>query len=61
LNTPIAPSNETTKIFRLLHLLVEVDFLPFVDDFHPKMKVTLDWEEFIFALACSPHLFFGDP
>jgi hypothetical protein len=31
-------------------------FPPFVNDFHPKTKVTLDWETFISTLACSPHL-----
>jgi hypothetical protein len=31
-------------------------FPPFVNDFHSKTKVTLDWETFISTLACSPHL-----
>jgi hypothetical protein len=49
------------KILYLLHPLVEVDFPPLVDDFHLKTKVTLDWKEFIFALAWSPRLSFSDP
>jgi hypothetical protein len=61
LSTPIAPSHEIKKILCLLHPLVEVGFPPFIDDFHPKTKVTLDWEEFIFVLARSPRLSFGDP
>jgi len=44
----------------LFHPFAEVDLPPFVDDFHLKTKVTLNWEEFIFALALSPRLFFGD-
>jgi hypothetical protein len=42
LNTPTVPSNETTKVFCLLHPLVEVDLLPFVNNFHPETKVTLN-------------------
>jgi hypothetical protein len=41
------------------HPPIEVDFPPFVDDFHPKMEVTLDWETFVYALVCSSHLSFG--
>jgi hypothetical protein len=29
-------------ILRLLHPLVEVDLPPFIDDFHPETKVTLN-------------------
>jgi len=45
-------------ILCLFHPLVEVDFLAFVDDFHPKTKVILDQKTFIFALVHSPHLSF---
>jgi hypothetical protein len=31
-------------------------FPPFVNDFHPKTKVTLDWETFISTLARLPRL-----
>jgi hypothetical protein len=40
----------------LLHPLAEVDFPPFVDDFHPEMKVILDNEAFISSLVHSPRL-----
>jgi hypothetical protein len=55
-NTPTTPSNETTRVLHLLHPPIEVDFPPFVDDFHPKTKVTLVRETFISTLACSPCL-----
>jgi len=32
---------------------------PFANDFHPKTKVILNKDAFIFALACSPHLSSG--
>jgi len=35
-------------------------FSPFIDDFHPKMEVTLDWEAFIYVLVYSPYLFSSD-
>jgi hypothetical protein len=35
-------------------------FSPFIDDFDPKMKVTLDWEAFIYVLVYSPYLFSSD-
>ncbi len=37
-STIIAPFDETTGVFRLLHPLAKIDFLPFIDDFHPKIK-----------------------
>jgi hypothetical protein len=40
-NTFIASSNETIGIFRLLHPLVKVHLLPFVNDFHFEIKITL--------------------
>jgi hypothetical protein len=46
-------------ILCLLHSLVEIDIPTFINDFHPKMEVTLDQEAFIFALACSPFFFNG--
>jgi hypothetical protein len=60
-STLAAPSYEITGVFHLFHSLVEVDHPPFVDDFHPEMEVTLDWEAFVFALAQLPHLFFDGP
>jgi hypothetical protein len=47
------------KVFR--HPLAEVDFPPFIDDLHLETKVILDQKTFVFALVCSPHLFFGGP
>jgi hypothetical protein len=55
-NTLTTPSNETTGIFYLPHPFVKVDLLPFVNDFHLEMEVTLDRKTFISTLACSPHL-----
>jgi hypothetical protein len=52
----ISPSNETTKVLRLLHPLAEVDLSSFVDDFHPEIEVTLDWETFVSNLVHSSHL-----
>jgi hypothetical protein len=49
------------KVFRLLHLLVEVDLAPFVDDFHLKTQIILDQRTFISALACSPPFSFVGP
>jgi hypothetical protein len=54
LNTHAAPSNETRGVLRLLHPLAKVDLPVFVDDFHLEMKLILDWEAFVFALARSP-------
>jgi hypothetical protein len=41
-NTHVALSDKTTRNLHLLHPLAKVDLPPFVDDFHPKMEVTLD-------------------
>jgi len=60
LSTHAAPSNETMGVLCLLHPPAEVDLPPFMDDFHLEMKVILDQEAFIFTLACSPCLFYGD-
>ncbi len=56
-NTPIAPSDETMGVLRLLHSLVEVDLPPFVNDFHHKIEVNLDQKTFIFSLFVH-HVFF---
>jgi hypothetical protein len=61
LNTPPTLFNETTRIFHLLHPLVEVDLPPFVDDFHPEIKVILNWKHLSFFKICSPHVSFGGP
>jgi len=57
-NTHVAPSNEFMGVLRLLHPLAEVDFAPFVDDFHLETKVTLNWEAFVSTLVCSSCLSF---
>jgi hypothetical protein len=44
-------------VLRLLHSLVDVDFIPFINDFHPKMEVILNLKKKIFALDCSTCLF----
>jgi len=60
-NTPATPFDKTTVVLHLLHPLVEVDFTPFIDDFHPEMEVTLNWETFIYVLVHSPRLSFSGP
>jgi hypothetical protein len=49
------------RVFCLIHLLAEVDFPPFIDDFHLETKVTSNQKTFISILACSPHFSFGGP
>ncbi len=61
LSTLVASSYETMGVLHLLHPLVEVDFFPFVDDFHLETKVILNWEAFIFVLTCSPCFFSNGP
>jgi hypothetical protein len=61
LSTFKAPYDETIRVLHLLHPLVKIDVTLFVDDFHPRTKVILNWEPFIFVLACSPHLFSNGP
>jgi hypothetical protein len=61
LSTFGAPFDETIRCFCLLHPLAKIDLHPFVDDFHPKTKVILNWKPFIFVLACSPRLSFDGP
>jgi hypothetical protein len=58
MNTPRGPYDETMGVLHLLYSLVEVDFPPFVNDFHFKMEVIVDRKTFIFALVHSPCLFF---
>jgi hypothetical protein len=60
-NTLVAPFDEIVKILCLLHPLVEVDFPPFVDDFHLEMTITLDQKAFIFNLAHSSRFFSNGP
>jgi len=45
----------------LLHPLAKVDLPLFIDDFHPKIKVTLNQNAFNFALVRSPHFSFDGP
>jgi hypothetical protein len=59
-STHVAPSDKTTRVLHLLHPFAKIDFLPFVDDFHIEMEVTLDRMEFIFALACPSCFSFSD-
>jgi hypothetical protein len=44
------------EVLCLFHSHVEVDFPPFVDDFHLEMEVILNQKAFIFALIHSPCL-----
>jgi hypothetical protein len=60
-NTITTPSTKTITTLHHLHPLVEVDFSPFVNDFHLEMDFTLDREAFIFALTCSPYLSSSNP
>jgi len=60
-STPTTPLIETiTALWHLLPL-AEVDFFPFVDNFHPKMNFVLNRKTFISMLPCSPHLSFSSP
>jgi hypothetical protein len=45
----------------LFQPFIEVDLPPFIDDFHFEMKIILNWEAFIFTLACSPHVSSSGP
>ncbi len=60
-NILVVPSNETMVAFFVFHPLVEVKLPLFIDDFHPKTKVTLNREAFISILACSLCLSFSGP
>jgi hypothetical protein len=40
-NILVIPSNETMATFHLLHPLINVDLLPFVDDFHLDIEIIL--------------------
>jgi hypothetical protein len=57
LSTHVAPSDETMGVLCFLHPAIEVDLPPFMDDFHPEMKVILNRKTFIFVLAHSPYFF----
>jgi hypothetical protein len=61
LSTLAISSSETIGVVHLFHPLVEVYLFPFVDDFHPKTKITLDWEAFIFVLIHSSHFSSSGP
>jgi hypothetical protein len=61
ISTLATPFDETMGIFRFFHPFEKVDLPPFVDDFHLKMKVTLNQEAFVFALARSSHFSFDGP
>jgi hypothetical protein len=56
-STLVTPFDKILRILCFLHPLVEVDFPPFVDDFHLEMIVTLDRNAFIFNLIHSSCLF----
>jgi hypothetical protein len=53
-STFVAPFSETIKVFYLFHLLAKVNLPSFIDDFHLKMEVILNWEAFVFTVAHSP-------
>jgi hypothetical protein len=60
-STPMTPLIETiTTLWHLLPL-AEVNFYPFVDNFHPKMNLVLDRKTFISMFPCFPHLSFDSP
>jgi len=61
LNTLVAPFNETMGVLYFLHPYVKLDLPCFVDNFHPKTKVILDRETFIFALVHSSRISFDGP
>jgi hypothetical protein len=54
------PSNDTTITFCFFHPSAKVDIPFFVNNFHPKIVVTLDRETYISTLTHSPCLSFGD-
>jgi len=56
LNTHATPLNKTIIILHLVHPFAKVDFPPFVDDFHPKIMVILNWEDLY--LPCTFTIFF---
>jgi hypothetical protein len=60
-NTPIAPFDKAMWILCLLHPLAEVDFPPFIDDFHLEMEVILNWGTFTSTLTYSPRFFSDGP
>jgi hypothetical protein len=60
-NTFTIPLIKAIVTFRHLHSLAEVDFPPFVNDFHLKTNFILDKKAFIFTLARSPCLLFSSP
>jgi len=53
-NTHVTSSNETIGILHLLHPFTKVDLLPFIDDFHPKIDITLNQKAFISMLVDTP-------
>jgi len=61
LNTPIAPSDETMRVFCLLHLLAKVDFPPFIDDFHLETKVTSNQKNIYLYFGLFTTFFFRWP
>jgi hypothetical protein len=56
LSITATPFEDTTRVLPLVHPLAKVDIFLFINDFHPKMEITLDQKTFIFALACSQRL-----
>jgi hypothetical protein len=46
-------------VLHLVHPLSKVDLPLFVDDFHPKIEITLNQMAFNFALVHSPHFSSG--
>jgi len=60
-NILMAPLIETITALHHLHPLVEVDFPPFVDDFHLETNLIFDREALMFALTHPPCLSFDGP
>ncbi len=59
MNIVTVASEETIRVLCVFDPFIEVDLPPFIDDFHPKIEVTLDGETFIFVLLRSPCLSFN--
>ncbi len=60
-NSFVAPLAKTIATFHHFHPLVEVDFPPFVNDFHLEIDCILDRNTFIFISTRSPCFSFGSP
>jgi hypothetical protein len=57
----VAPLAKTIVALGHLHPLVEIDLLPFANDFHPKTNLVLGKEAFIYVFTHSRHISSGGP